>query len=175
MQAKWVIAATTSIFCISAACTNDRTDIHNNTEKPQDQPEAVAESHALYDERLRDLMSEMQRTTNENWPEKMDDEHAPPNAKDTAFSFDKAEPLADALAKSADRIPDTVAHLVMIEADRRAFRAQSETLRDQALRLSTAAKKRDTTEMRTVLQSIDATCRACHARFLDVSGPLSRL
>lgn len=175
MSTKRVVAAAINLFWITAGCTNDRVAIQDGGELPKGKPEAVAESHALYDERLRNLMAGMQQATNENWPEKMDDEHMSPDAAGSALSFDKAQPLAEALARSADRIPDTIAHLVMIKADRRAFRAQSETLRDQARRLSTAAKKRDATEMRTVLQSIDATCRACHARFLDVSGPLSRL
>jgi hypothetical protein len=173
MACKWTIAAAFGLCGLISACNNDRTEIQSAA--PEEQFAPAIESHAVYDERLRDVMAGMQAATNENWPEKMDDEHTRPDARDSSLAFEKAQPLADALAKAAERIPDTIQNLVMVEADRRAFRAQSETLRDQARLLSLAAKKRDATEIRNVLHRIDATCRACHARFLDVSGPLSRL
>ena len=174
MKSTRLITAALTGYCMFAGCTNDRTP-QGNGAAPKEQFAPAVESHAVYDDRLRDLMADMQAATNENWPEKVDEEHTPPSASDSSLAFEKAKPLADALARSAERIPETVAHLVMVEADRRAFRAQAETLRDQALLLSAAAKKRDSADMRGVLQNIDATCRACHARFLDVSGPLSRL
>lgn len=174
MGAKRFTTAVGVIGLIALGCTNDRS-VPRVTNAPRESDDAVEESHAVYDERLRDLMAGMQQATNENWPEDLNDEHTPPGGGSPTLMFEKAFPLAEALARSAERIPDTVAHLVMVEADRRAFRAQSETLRDQARQLSAAARKRDAREMRAVLHSIDATCRSCHGRFLDVSGPLSRL
>lgn len=131
--------------------------------------------HATYSRRLQDVMERLQRETIDHWPEPLDDEHVDAQRKSDRAAFAEARPLADALAFAADEIPRSVRHLVLLEADRRAFEAQAETLRDQALRLSAAARQRDRDQMRQVLDSINATCRSCHARFLDVSGPLSRL
>lgn len=133
----------------------------------------VVESHAVYNEQLKLLMADLQKKTIEHWPTSIGDEHSP-NENQMLF-YDKAYPLARSLTIAADKIPGSVSDMVMLEADRRAFAAQAGTLRDQARQLSQAATRRDAKRMHELLTEIDATCRSCHSRFLDVSGPLSPL
>lgn len=131
-------------------------------------------SHAVYSEQLREAMKRLQIEASRHWPENLDDEHHRA-AESDAVAYREAAPLASALARTAEEIPASIDGLVLVESDRRAFRAQAETLRDQARRLQAAARHRDRAAVRAALAEIDASCRACHARFLDVSGPLSPL
>ncbi|MBI4717167.1 MAG: cytochrome c [Planctomycetes bacterium] len=129
--------------------------------------------HWVYDRQLRDIMVDLQRGTDEHWPQELDEEHVAGASPRYRMAFEEAAPLAAALAHAADRIPGVVGHLKMGAADRRSFAAQADTLRDQARQLEAAARDRDRDSMRNVLDAINATCQSCHARFLDYSGPLS--
>ncbi len=167
------LAILSSAVVVSCATNHSKNSSHdaNNTIQPQNE----SGLHATYSTQLMSIMDRLQKETIEHWPENMADEQTAPKPKDDKTAFADARPLADALAKAADEIPRSVSHLVMLEADRRAFEAQAATLREQAQRLGAAARNHDRKKMQQVLDSINATCQSCHARFLDVSGPLSRL
>jgi hypothetical protein len=130
--------------------------------------------HAVHDERLRAIMSELERETLSPWPQELDDEHSAAKSRRLDAAYAEARRVADALALAADRIPPAVAHVKMAEADRRGFLAQVDTLRDQSRALATIAASGDLDAMREMMSAISATCRSCHERFRDFSGPLSR-
>ncbi len=135
-------------------------------------PPPTAMRHWVYDRELRDLMVKLQRETTQHWPQELNDEHTAALSPRREMAFEQVGPLADALAQAADGIPEIVAHLDLSEADRRAFVVQAVTLGDQARRLTLAGREKDESKMRSVLEDISATCRACHVRFLDLTGPL---
>lgn len=160
---------------LSTSCST-RSDSLEQSKGKSAKPSAPDEiGHAIYDAKLRDIMVELNRETIEHWPEELEHEHKAQRSKSTGIAFEEAGPMGEALAKAADGIPSSVAHLQMLVTDRRVFAEQATVLRDQARELSTAARQRNRARMKEVLCGIDSTCRACHDRFMDVAGPLSRL
>lgn len=129
------------------------------------------DQHWLHEESLRSLMIDMDRTAKSDWPQEFESDLADRKLRDDPRMVDAAR-HAQALADAARRISATVAPTRMPEVDRRSFNAQAETLHDQALRLQNAARLADPQAMRAALADIDATCRSCHTRFRDVSGPV---
>lgn len=159
---------------IVCGCANRRPSPAHGTDQATHERDEHRFGHAAYSEQLRAVMKQLQLDSSRHWPERLDDEHRHTTDSD-ALVYQEAGPLASALASAAEEIPESIGGLVLVESDRRAFRAQAEALSDQARRLQTAARHRDRSAVKAALADIDATCRACHARFLDVSGPLSPL
>jgi len=129
--------------------------------------------HWVQSERLRVVMDVLERDTLSTWPQEVENEYAEIEAEKAGRALAEAGKLAEALVSSASRIPEAVMKVRMSEADRRAFVAQADTLRDQAQLLYDAAAAQDLQRMRTQLDSITATCRSCHDRFRDFSGPMN--
>jgi hypothetical protein len=140
---------------------------------PTGSPKANADRHWAHDERLRTLMADLDRASRTDWPQELQGEvKLTGPSRDTCLS--EAADHAMALAEAAKKLPEATLRLRFSEVDRRSFNAQAETLYDQAKRLEQTARNGDIRGMQTVLEDIDATCRSCHTRFRDVSGPLAR-
>ncbi len=133
----------------------------------------VETRHWIHSDRLRSVMAELERKALTSWPQEIENEYAAKNGDAAAKALDDARKLAQDLANTAVLIPRAVAATKMPEADRRGFDAQAKTLADQAQRLRNAARLNDLDQMRRDLSSISDTCRACHERFRDISGPLA--
>jgi cytochrome c556 len=115
-------------------------------------------------------MIDMDRSARSDWPQEVESDMANRTLQGDP-RMEEAVCHAQALANAARGISDAVASTRMPEVDRRSFNAQAETLYDQAVRLQNAARIADRQAMRAALADIDATCRSCHTRFRDVSGP----
>ncbi|MEK7711301.1 MAG: cytochrome c [Planctomycetota bacterium] len=140
---------------------------------PTGSPKANADRHWAHDERLRTLMADLDRASRTDWPQELQGEvKLTGPSRDTCLS--EAADHAMALAEAAKKLPEATLRLRLSEVDRRSFNAQAETLYDQAKRLEQTARTGDVGGMQTALVEIDATCRSCHTRFRDVSGPLGR-
>lgn len=139
--------------------------------EPAPTPPGVADKkHWLHDQRLREIMSRL--VLEQPWPERIDDRHVNRRDDESRAALADAQKLARALAMTAREIPDLVARIPMSEADRRSFKAQADTLHDQAVKLRQTAERADVKAMQQVLFEIDATCSSCHTRFRDFSGLL---
>ncbi len=118
-------------------------------------------------------MTVLERETMASWPQEVENEYAAKDADQTEQAFNEASTLAVQLANSATVIATLSNSIRMSEADRRAFVAQADTLHDQAQRLFEATKANDLEHMRADLNSIQATCKSCHERFREFTGPLA--
>jgi hypothetical protein len=139
---------------------------------PQTEPATrtpVANRHWLEDEELRKIMADITR----QYP--MPRDHARTGAKEgdelRKWTSQIAK-LAAELRSAAEKIPAVVSSVRMTPADRAAFKAQADTLGDQARILQRAAKKGDVDAMHNAMIDIGTTCASCHARFRDFSGLL---
>ena len=128
--------------------------------------------HGLRDEQLRDLMDRIEAKTQKHWPEEVPRPRDDQGAMDLAKAAESAQRLADALATAAERIPPSIEHARLADADRAGFNAAAATLGAQALRLRQAATGRDADGIRQALDGITATCLSCHMRYRDVAGEL---
>jgi len=124
--------------------------------------------HWIHDEKLRAIMA----TLGERQALDSDDAQRDRRAKETAVDLSNAARYATAMSQAADGIRSAVEKRKMIAADRAAFDAQVETLRDQAEALAQAARAADIDAMHRIVEQIDQTCNACHTRFRDYSGLL---
>ncbi len=125
--------------------------------------------HWLQDEQLRGIMAEITK----QYPVPRD--HAAPDHKTSPELrkwMDEVRGLAVELRQAAERIPRVVASVRMTPADRAAFKAQADTLGDQATTLERAARRGDVDAMHEAMVAIGATCASCHTRFRDYSGLL---
>jgi hypothetical protein len=128
--------------------------------------------HGLRDEQLRQLMQRVSTKTQKYWPQEVPRVRDDQAVGDLAKAAESAGRLADALGAAAERIPASVEHVAIAEADRAGFVAEAETLGAQSLRLRQAAHQLDAGEMQAALDSITNTCMSCHTRYRDVAGQL---
>jgi cytochrome c556 len=131
--------------------------------------------HWVQGERLRQVMRQVSQQAR-RWPTGVPaDPEAAQSAEAQAEgdeSFRDAAALADGLAEAARRIPRSVADHPMSADDRRAFTAEAERLRTQALELRRAARGRRVEQMQRRLDAIGATCVSCHSQYRDLAGDL---
>lgn len=117
-----------------------------------------AATHALHDERLRDLMRDLERLRTERLPQAFDVHGAQQRRiRDLVAA-------ARALSASAARIPSALPEALEAE-DRQAFRALAGQLQHLADDLAEQAPALSVPQQRERLFAIDATCSDCHRRF----------
>jgi len=124
--------------------------------------------HWIQDEKLREIMD----TLVEHQAPETDETQRDRRARETEAALIDAARYATALSQAAEGIGNAVRNREMTAADRAAFDAQVETLRDQASALAEAARGADLDAMHRIVKQIDQTCNACHTRFRDYSGLL---
>ena len=130
--------------------------------------------HVIHSKDLRRVMKRLDRERRKSWPHKIAQEHAKTSAQERERALSEAALLVVGLAEAVARIPDAVAGIGMTEANRNTFLAQVDMLRDHAMDLSETAASGDLKGMHGVLDSITATCNACHNQFREVAVPISR-
>jgi hypothetical protein len=131
-----------------------------------------AGKHWVQSEQLSDLMNSISAKMLADAPEDLHRPRADVGEDDVERAITSAAKLAEGLAASAERIPVSVEHVKMSEADRAGFLAEAETLRKQALELGQAARARKTDQMQRSLAAISSTCISCHSRYRDFAGEL---
>ena len=130
--------------------------------------------HVIHSKDLRRVMKRLDREKRKSWPHKIAEEYAEASAKEKERALTEAALLVVGLAEAVARIPGAVVGIGMTEADRDAFLTQVDMLRDHAMDLSETAASGDLKGMPGVLDSITATCNACHNQFREVAVPISR-
>ncbi|MCO6436757.1 MAG: cytochrome c [Phycisphaerae bacterium] len=128
-------------------------------------------THAAIGDRLHTTMTELQTSATRFWPQELEGSRAAGGQR-ADEAYDKAAELARRLAETAQQLPALVADAKLSDPDRRAFNAQSEALRQEALLLADAAERQDGDDMRLALHRIGDSCNACHQRFTEVAGAL---
>ena len=117
-------------------------------------------------------MAELERAARTDWPQELEGDVGSLDPQHDR-RMQEAIGQSTALGDAAQRLPEIGSSVRMEEVDRRSFHAQAATLYDQAIRLETAARDGDLHAMQKVLADVEATCRSCHTRFRDISGPLT--
>ena len=164
---RTLMAAT--IVMLAASCAQP-----NKPKRPMLAPgDNIQERHWVHSTKLRSVMAKIEQKTTATWPQEVEKEYAVRDRTAVDIALNDAMELATELAKAAAFIPESIVPVKMSEADRRGFNAQAATLVDQSYRLRDAALNRDIERMRRELSFIRATCRSCHERYRDVSGPMS--
>jgi hypothetical protein len=158
-----VVVSAFALSCVSRHAENG----------PNGGPQAYEDRHWVHDQRLRALMADIDRASRTDWPQELQGEiKLTGPSRETCLL--EAVDHGIALAEAAQKMPEVTLRLRLSEVDQRSFSTQAETLYDQAKRLEQTARSGDVGGMQTALAEIDATCRSCHTRFRDVSGPLMR-
>jgi cytochrome c556 len=129
--------------------------------------------HWVQNEQLRGLMKELSAKSQRNWPKDVPQDPEDPQSGDPRNTMDSAAKLADGLAATAARIPESVTNANMSEADLAGFQAEANTLRDQAMRLGQAARAKKVEQMQRSLDAISSTCISCHSRYRDFAGQVN--
>ena len=127
--------------------------------------------HWVQDKRLRGVMAELARQT-QQWPAGVPDDPEAPLTDDVAETFRQAELLADGLARAAKDIPRSVADREMSDDVRRGFDAEARRLRGHAVQLKEAARGRKVERMQRSLDGISSSCISCHSQYRDFTGEL---
>jgi hypothetical protein len=95
-----------------------------------------------------------------------------PEQAEADEAFREAVALGDGLAASAGRIPRSVADHPMSAEDRRGFASEAERLRQQAVALGRAARRRRVEPMRRAFGRIGAACASCHSQYKEYAGEM---
>jgi len=118
--------------------------------------------HAVHDDRLRELMHELDNLALKRLPQELDPEtkHGP-HARQVAD-------IAASMADAADRIRASSATIELDDDEREVFNQLASTLRSQSMRLELSARDNDLPRMQQDLDQITTTCNACHSAFRAV-------
>lgn len=157
-----------SILLLSSSCSL-------STSRTRHQKIGIGEietRHWIHSEHLRTVMASLEQEALSSWPQEVENEYAIINKEKSKRSYQEAQTLAKLLANTAPQIIQATVEFKLSEADYRGFVAQADTLKEQAQRLHQAATGGDIDRMRQELKSIRATCRSCHERYRDISGPI---
>lgn len=119
--------------------------------------------HAVHEERLRQLMRDLDRLRDERLPKAMDVE------VERQRQARELERVARAMAESATRIA-AAAPPGLDPAEQREFRALALTLQRRSEALADDAQRLTPAQRRERLVEIDATCGQCHARLRIPGG-----
>ena len=115
-------------------------------------------AHAVHEERLLQLMRDLDRLRDERLPKAMDVEvEAQRQAREV-------ERVARAMAESASRISGAAPE-GLAPAEKREFIALAATLQRSAEALAEEARQLTPAQRRQRLEEIDVTCGRCHSRF----------
>lgn len=178
-----------SLLCAACASTSDQTppavdarskpepEMRSKPDKPLirradvDTPSHF--HHWVQNDQLRLVMIQLGSSSAAQWPSTLpDDPEVAVSERDRDEAFRKGAELAHSLAQAAGRIPASVAHLELSQADRDAFVATANALQEQSQKLGRAARRHNVEEMQKFLDAARATCISCHTRFKDISGEL---
>lgn len=115
-------------------------------------------SHGIHDERLRQLMRELDRLRNERLPQALD--KAEEEERDAASIARVAGAMADSAPRIASSAPPRLSAPERVE-----LRQLADALESQARTLAARARTLTPDERAARLEEIDLTCRTCHSRF----------
>lgn len=115
--------------------------------------------HAVHNERLQAVMSELNHLTHDRLPQEFDIEAE----RDRRLA--EAAEVAGAIAHTAKRIPDVLPRLDLNEEQRDRFVELSDKLEVEAFDLERLARQKSARGMEEGLDRLVAACHACHTAF----------
>ena len=140
-----------------------------NQRPPQASPAA---DHAVYSERLEEMMGDLGVRYLRVWPQEVQAERERAARQDRSRRFTDVASVAAELNETARRLPSLVEDVGFNREQRRSFGVLSDQLAGQAAELKKAAQAEDSGAVNAVLGRINRTCSECHSRFRDQAGPL---
>lgn len=152
----WLAVSILGLICL-AACAADRAG-----GKVELANTGNANLHAVSDERLRVIMQELKSLTIDRFDSALEIE------KQQARYFRKWAEVAEAVGKSARRIPQTGAAGEMTPGQRAEFLGFAQRLVDQAAQMKRLADSGDGRTLRLQMRSMITTCNSCHDRFRNM-------
>jgi hypothetical protein len=175
-MARWAISVSSmmGLLLFSAGGCQSKPAQPEKPAAPQEHRPATRPmgEHWIQDERLREVMAELNRQMRESYPTGLPDDvesKSPPLQR----AFAQAATLADGLARAANRIPNAIRDKRISDDDRRGFLEEAATLRTHAEKLKFAAEEHQLEPMQRSLLGINATCIACHSKYKDISGEIN--
>jgi cytochrome c556 len=173
---KKIGLALVSVAVLSAtSCTHEEKSAPHSAAPVATSPatEPVIEGpHWVQSQQLRGVMEQLSGLRGAIPNTEIPQDPESPQGKQANLAIEAVAALGEALSETAMKIPGAVANHKMNEADRRAFVAEAQTLRDQAIELRDAAKSRKLERMQAAMDQLNTTCFACHSRFRDLAGEL---
>ncbi len=115
--------------------------------------------HAVHSERLRQIMAELERLSLNQLPQEMDVE------AERQRQIGQMSPVAQAMAEAALHIPDVLEEVELSDEKLQVFVDLAEKLGNQAEELHRQAEQQSLSGVSETLESIGATCSACHSAF----------
>lgn len=149
---RWALLGITGL--LAAACS--RPAYLRYEEQLEQAPESAA--HGVHGQRLRELMTSLDRLRHERLPKSLDvDVEEDRQAREIAR-------VAGEMAKSAERIPQAIPARLN-ERERSEFRGLAVVLEAQVEDLAEIAPEISREQRRARLDEIDVTCNDCHRQF----------
>lgn len=153
MRVRWRTLSAVAAALLGAGCGGPAAvRYEENVERTA--PPAV---HAIHDERLQQLMRELDRLRGERLPKALDVE------VEHRRQVREIERVARAMAESAARIA-AAAPVDLSPEDRQEFLALADTLKRRSEALAADAVHLTAPQRRERLRELDVTCGTCHAR-----------
>lgn len=115
--------------------------------------------HALREERLREIMADLNRLTFETMPQEMN------NHAQRDRDFVRLAEVADCLAQDAKAIPLILKDVRIASEDRHVFDSYAKKLHEEATGLAELARNRSLDALKTKMDEMITTCNACHSAF----------
>lgn len=115
--------------------------------------------HAIYNERLHELMQSLSRASLARVPQEIGT-NAERRQRSRAVAYVAAE-----MVDAAERIPDVLTDVDLTPDQRAKFIALANRLQIQATDLETLARDNRVLEMESKFYEINQTCAACHQAF----------
>ncbi len=115
--------------------------------------------HAVHSERLRQIMSELERLSLNQLPQEID------VSAERQRHIGQMSPVAQAMAEAALHIPDVLEEVELSDEKRQVFIDLAEKLGNQAIELHRQTEQQSLSGVSQTLENIGATCNACHSAF----------
>lgn len=118
--------------------------------------------HAVHSERLRQIMTNLNSNMFKQMPQEMD------AAQLRAGELSDVARTAAAMADAARYIPEVLPEAKLAEQEQTLFLSLAEKLRAQAIELEQTASRGEAAAAGNLMDSLLATCNACHSAFRDL-------
>ena len=163
-----VVMLGVGLALVSSSCSDGK--LHQTRQDAD--AASPAGSHWVHSADLTDAMARLERQRANSWPQEIQDEYAADAEKERQLNLVKANSLAQALARAAEKIPQALEGVKLSSAERKVFMGYVGELRAEAEQLSKLTQKKDFEGIAKVQGDIRTTCNACHKQFRELAGPL---
>ena len=142
-------------MAISSCQSGLKSDV-DSTPEAYSKPNLV---HAIHSEKLRKIMIDLKGLAYDRLPQEMEIQ------EERTRHFERISQTADAMARYAPRIAETLSELDLRDNERRTFLELVEHLKTHALELRRHAAMGKWPETIEAMEAVKSTCAACHDLF----------